>query len=253
MQSFERFAATNLGQHCYDKLVVQGDFFNAHCLKLVASKFIGYGIVAGSMFYKVPQIAKIVQGRSVEGLSFVSFFLETVGFTISALFGWVSGLPISTYGETISAVIQNWAILALMVALGGRPSGALSLALAAYAGAVALAVSGFLDLRLAELLQQVSIPLFIACRLPQIWQNWRAKSTGQLSVVTVLLQLFGSLGRIFTTIQETSSTVMLTGFIIGSFLNTLLATQFLLYRGATVKKEGKGSPARDARKMRKAE
>lgn len=45
-------------------------------------------------------------------------------------------------------------------------------------------------------------PIVIASRLPQIWESFKNKSTGQLSFITWFLNFGGSVARIFTTIQE---------------------------------------------------
>ena len=50
------------------------------------------------------------------------------------------------------------------------------------------------------------LPIFsmstILSRIPQIAANFNAKQTGRLSVVTWFLQVAGSLGRLFTNLQE---------------------------------------------------
>jgi mannose-P-dolichol utilization defect protein 1 len=46
------------------------------CLKFTISKGIGIAIVAGSSILKLPQIIKIVSGKSVEGLSSISYYIE---------------------------------------------------------------------------------------------------------------------------------------------------------------------------------
>lgn len=46
------------------------------------SKALGYLIILGSLIVKVPQILKILQSNSVEGLSLEMFVLEIVGYSI---------------------------------------------------------------------------------------------------------------------------------------------------------------------------
>jgi len=46
------------------------------CLKLLLSKFLGFGVVAGSLVYKLPQMLKIQANRSAKGLSILSVILE---------------------------------------------------------------------------------------------------------------------------------------------------------------------------------
>jgi hypothetical protein len=48
-------------EDCFDRYFNKHDFTNVECFKFTLSKFIGYGIVAGSAILKVPQIIKIMK------------------------------------------------------------------------------------------------------------------------------------------------------------------------------------------------
>ena len=67
------------------------------CGKLVISKILGYGIVAGSALVKLPQIIKIVKGKSVAGLSGSSVNIEMLSSTCSLAYYAGLGYPFSTY------------------------------------------------------------------------------------------------------------------------------------------------------------
>ena len=46
----------------------------------VLSKIVGWAIVAGSLLMKVPQIVKILENNSAEGLAVQSFYIEVSKF-----------------------------------------------------------------------------------------------------------------------------------------------------------------------------
>ena len=52
------------------------------------------------------QIQMLTRSRSAQGISFLSFELETLCLLIHASYGYVRGLPINTYGESIMLGIQ---------------------------------------------------------------------------------------------------------------------------------------------------
>ena len=52
-------------EDCYKLFFEKHDFTNTACIKLTLSKFVGFGIIAGSSILKVPQIIKIVNAKSV--------------------------------------------------------------------------------------------------------------------------------------------------------------------------------------------
>ena len=70
------------------------------CLKLLISKCLGLGIILGGTILKVPQIVKIVRAGKADGVSFLSYLLETAAYAISLAYNYRSGNPFSTYGES---------------------------------------------------------------------------------------------------------------------------------------------------------
>ena len=86
-----------------------------------------------------------------------------------------------------------------------------------------------------SLLQMATLPLSLFSKLPQITQNARAHSTGQLSAFAVVSQIAGCLARLFTTATEVGDLIVTAGFALALLLNLVLGAQMWLYWG----KEGK--------------
>jgi mannose-P-dolichol utilization defect 1 len=82
-----------------------------------------------------------------------------------------------------------------------------------------------------SLLQLATLPLSLFSKLPQIRQNFRSKSTGQLSAFAVISQIVGCLARLFTTATELSDLLLTAGFALALFLNCILGTQMWVYWG----------------------
>lgn len=68
--------------------------------------------------------------------------------------------------------------------------------------AILLNPSDLVPLSTVLYLQTFTIPIMILSRIPQIVSNFKAKSTGQLALLTWLLNFGGSAARVFTTLQE---------------------------------------------------
>ena len=77
-------------EECVDIIFVKFDILHAECLKLIISKGLGYAIVAGSMFVKLPQILKIHGSGSIVGLSLATFVLETFCVIVSVILHYSS-------------------------------------------------------------------------------------------------------------------------------------------------------------------
>lgn len=56
---------------------------------------------------KVPQILKIVRGRSARGLSLASYLLDSASLGITVAYNVRLEFPWSTYGENCFLLVQN--------------------------------------------------------------------------------------------------------------------------------------------------
>ena len=60
--------------------------FESECIRLIISKILGYAIIVGATIVKLPQILKIYNSKSVEGLSISSFYFEVIQFTVGCCY-----------------------------------------------------------------------------------------------------------------------------------------------------------------------
>ncbi|PMB71022.1 Mannose-P-dolichol utilization defect 1 protein [Beauveria bassiana] len=232
-----------VGEECYKAILLDIDLENTACLKLGVSKGLGIGIIGASSIVKVPQILKLVSARSADGVSFLSYVLETSAYLITLAYNFRNGFPFSTYGETALILAQNVVISVLLLNYSNRAALAAVFVAVLAAAAGALFTDGVLDLKLLSYLQAGAGVLGVASKLPQILAIAQQGGTGQLSAFTVFNYLAGSLSRIFTTLQEVDDKLILYGFISGFVLNAILAAQMIYYWNA---------PSEKARGKRKA-
>eukprot|EP00798_Chlamydomonas_sp_ICE-L_P000878 gene878-5708_t len=94
--------------------LLQGQMPEPEIIKTLISKLLGYGILAGSLGVKVPQVKNILQNKSAEGLSALSAELELIGLAIHASYGYLKGLAFNTYGEVVIVGVQSAFILGLI-------------------------------------------------------------------------------------------------------------------------------------------
>lgn len=173
---------------------------------------------------------KILDHKSVRGLSVVAFELEVVGYTISLAYCLHKELPFSAFGEIAFLLIQAL-ILVACIYYFSRPLSVTTWVRAILYFALAPTVfSGKIDSLVFEALYASKHLIFLSARLPQIWKNFRNKSTGQLSFLTCFMNLGGSMARVFTTIQENAPFSMLMGIFLAVSTNGIIMTQILMYR-----------------------
>ncbi|PMD17124.1 putative monosaccharide-P-dolichol utilization protein [Hyaloscypha hepaticicola] len=229
-----------LGETCYKTLLLDIDITSTDCIKLAISKGLGIGIIAASTIVKVPQILKLINSKSSEGISFLSYLLETSAYLISLAYNVRQGFPFSTYGETSLIMAQNVVIAVLVLHYSGKQSAAALFVAGLAASAGTLFTEGIVDMKTLSYLQAGAGVLGIASKVPQIAAVWQEGGTGQLSAFAVFNYLAGSLSRIFTTLQEVDDKLILYGFIAGFALNAVLAAQMVYYWNAPTKKSTKG-------------
>ncbi|KAG4953560.1 hypothetical protein AAZX31_14G083100 [Glycine max] len=209
------------------------------CLLPLISKLLGYAIVAASTTVKLPQIMKILKHQSVRGLSMISFELEVIGYTIALAYCLHKGLPFSAYGELLFLLIQALVLVAIIYYYS-RPLHAITWIRALLYCAVAPTVlAGQIDPLLFEALYASQHAIFLFARIPQIWQNFSNKSTGELSFITSFMNFGGSMVRVFTTIQENAPKSVLLGYAIGVATNFTILSQIIAYQKPQVGKEKK--------------
>ncbi|KAG6916270.1 hypothetical protein DXG01_007614 [Tephrocybe rancida] len=221
-----------VGQECYTSLIENLDIGDVQCIKYSVSKGLGIGIVLGGSIMKVPQVLLIVNARSARGLSLSAYVLETLSYAITLAYSFRNSFPFSTYGENFFLTLQN-ALITLLIIFYSPPSPSKNTQL--LSGVVSLiAIAGTLAVlpqSALTTLQLATLPLSLFSKLPQIQQNSRARSTGQLSAFAVISQIAGCAARLFTTAAEVGDPLVAAGFVLALLLNLVLGWQLYLYWG----------------------
>eukprot|EP00164_Ancoracysta_twista_P001178 GFYU01001548.1.p1 GENE.GFYU01001548.1~~GFYU01001548.1.p1 ORF type:complete len:247 (-),score=25.34 GFYU01001548.1:179-919(-) len=213
---------------CYEQFT-EDTIFHRPCLQLLLSKTLGYGILVGSSLLKVPQIYTIMKHKSVEGLSFAMFILELAVYTVCLAYNILKQFPISTYGELIPMTVQDIVIVYLLFYYGSTLDGKFYTFAALYFVCSYVLISGLVPMSIVAILNLWTIPVFMSSRVPQIMENYKRKSTGQLSVPTTFLTVAGSAARIFTTLSETGDIIILVSYVCGTLLNLVVFVQIFYY------------------------
>ena len=180
----------------------------------------------------------VVNGRSARGLSLSAYTLETFAYAITLAYSFKHQFPFSTYGENLFLTLQNVLITLLIIfyaptraltgTSGSKYQSLFFACISTLAGAIALYL---MPIDILSLLQMTTLPLSLFSKLPQIRQNLRSQSTGQLSAFAVISQIAGCLARLFTTATEVGDSLVSAGFALALILNIVLGVQLWMYWG----------------------
>ncbi|CAH8296819.1 unnamed protein product [Eruca vesicaria subsp. sativa] len=215
---------------CATNSLRNGHFPTKDCLFPLITKLLSYFLVAASMTVKLPQIMKIVNNKSVRGLSVTAFELEVVGYTISLAYCLHKNLPFSSFGEVAFLLIQALILMACIYHFSKPLSVSTWVRVAIYFALAPTLFAGKVDPLVFEALYASKHLIFLSARVPQILKNFGSKSTGQLSFLTCLMNLGGSMARVFTSVQVNAPFSMVIGIVLAVFTNGIIMSQILLYR-----------------------
>ncbi|KAJ7549962.1 hypothetical protein O6H91_07G076200 [Diphasiastrum complanatum] len=199
------------------------------CLLPLLSKVLGYCIVAASTIVKLPQIIVILKNKSIKGLSIPSFELEVVGFTIALAYCLFKRLPFSAYGELVFLLLQSIILVVLLYQLSPTLTLKTWLKAILYCAIAPILLAGHITPSLFEALFAAQHAIFFFSRLPQILENSKNHSTGQLSFLTNFMSFGGGVVRLFTSIQEQAPVSMVVGSVLGVITNGIVVYQILAY------------------------
>lgn len=208
--------------------LVQDNWMSGLCVKMFITKALGYAIILGSVMVKVPQIIKLVKAKSGEGLSLIGVVLELVACMGTLAYSVSSGFPFSSYGETFFMTFQQSLILFFVFLYTINAPTAITV-YSVFVAVLAFLLSPAAPPYLLFVLQASVIFLLLASRVTQAYSNFRSGGTGQLSLVTTLMQTAGSGARIFTSFSEVGDPTTIIMFEASFATNTFLLLQIFYY------------------------
>ncbi|XP_051524701.1 mannose-P-dolichol utilization defect 1 protein-like isoform X1 [Myxocyprinus asiaticus] len=229
MSSFKEFLLTFfMPDKCYEQFFLYYNFMHVPCLKIILSKTMGIFILMGTAFAPLLQIWKVLWSGSSIGLCLISVFLELLAISAYTAFCYKQHFPIGAWGEGLFTLIQI-AVLAFLIQhyRGKTIKGIYFLAL--YCGFMFLLASPLTSVSVVWTMHEWNVLLVIAGRLIQACSNYRCGHTGQISALSVVLVFLGSLGRIFSSLQETGLSFSTQVHALASCCSGMILAQVLLY------------------------
>ncbi|XP_003690857.1 mannose-P-dolichol utilization defect 1 protein homolog [Apis florea] len=224
-------------EECLDEYFDDLNFFHVGCFKSTLSKVLGLAIISGSLLVKIPQIVKILRNKSAEGINVFSVLLDLFAITAMVSYSFISGFPFSSWGDGVFLGLQTLAIAVLVLHFNGNTAQATAF-LICYLAILLAIISELTPVNLLWTCQALNIPIVLISKLIQAYTNYINGNTGQLSAATGFLLFFGSLARIFTSIEETGDMTMVIMYICSTTANAIIAAQILYYWNIDTKNKG---------------
>lgn len=195
------------------------------CIVRTASNGLSLGLVLFSLYYKVPQITKMLSEKSAKSISPASVLMEIFAGLCAIAYYYYLDYEFMSYGEVVSGAVQSVIILILCYIFKemGRTTAL------AYAGLILSSVTAIylklLPMQVVDTLLLASSFAYCLSRLLMVASVIRTRSSGSLSFLTLFFSLAGMLVRVFTTIVSLSEDRFL---LIIMCINTLFSAALFI-------------------------
>eukprot|EP00614_Pseudopedinella_elastica_P004727 CAMPEP_0172614180 /NCGR_PEP_ID=MMETSP1068-20121228/49250_1 /TAXON_ID=35684 /ORGANISM="Pseudopedinella elastica, Strain CCMP716" /LENGTH=277 /DNA_ID=CAMNT_0013418885 /DNA_START=128 /DNA_END=961 /DNA_ORIENTATION=+ len=192
---------------------------------------LGYLVTAGACITKLPQVKRIVDSGSVDGISLTSQYFETVSLTSKLVYHKLHEYPLSTWLENVALLVQQAIIIVLIWKMAVPAVSPVHVALAITAQSAYTMGALKLPEKFWPLLLVAKTVVTILSGGAQIKLNYLSQSTGQLAWSPVLLRIFGNTARMVTTLVFARKDLsLLFLYCTSAAIQIALGIQFIMYR-----------------------
>lgn len=210
-------------------------FMNQPCWTRLIVKGLGIAIILGAFLNKAPVIANLLNSKSVVGLSKTGVYGDVLMCSNTAIYSFLRGFPITSYGENIALVLQSLVIVIMMWHLDPQTKTKEKIVASVLFVAYMVGSMTMLPEENWFLLMTSVLPVVIISRGSQILETFRVKHTGAQAIITMTMNLGGGSIRILTTLNEIGWDMnVLNGYFLGVSTNFIMFCQYWYYRSNTV-------------------
>ena len=169
------------------------------CIMRILSNGMSLGLVLFSLYYKVPQIMKILTEKSAKSISPASVLMEIMAALCGIAYYFYLDYDFMAYGEMISGMFQSMIILSLCYVYMEMGSSTATIYFGLIVGSLGGIYYKMLPKAMVSSLLLLSSVVFCLSRIMLIISVFKTKSSGSLSFITLFLSMVGILVRLFTT------------------------------------------------------
>ena len=209
---------------------------------ITMSKVLAGCVVFVGTFYKLPQVIKIQNARSAEGVSLTMIVLDAWTTMVETAYSYANGQHILDWGEAPSQLFCSTAVALQILYYESRVHQSILTAFAALCAVFTAVVMHApqvigkkIGLQFLTFLKTVNMAITVFSKLPQIFSNYHGKSTGQLSPVSIGLGCLGSVVRFYTLFKSPNGVdpLMILNQATSLVMNGTVLGQVLYYRSTT--------------------
>mmetsp|Transcript_11782 Transcript_11782/g.24059 ORF Transcript_11782/g.24059 Transcript_11782/m.24059 type:complete len:344 (+) Transcript_11782:47-1078(+) len=204
---------------------------------------LGYLLGGASLLLYTPIAVRVLRQKSADGLTLSTWWLKLTSYTCTDVYNFKKGFPITAFSETLVITLEAVVILSLVSFYQKNLNGGTIALATIYLSLTTWALFSPENLswgppeELFALAQIAATILNTLALVPQLWQNYQRKSSGDYSAVTSTLAALGCSIRLFTTLELADGDLLLLfNYAVALLLNLSVLVQILWFG---TKEEGK--------------
>ena len=219
-------------QICMDSL----PFLQYNCLSVLVTKLIGVAIICGAALNKAPIFFNIYRTKSGAGFTMSSVYAESIMYSNAAFYGILRGNPLTSFGENLIVTVQTLGVVMILWRFKSDPKVSITQRMVAF---IAYCIYVFYVFTLLKpdqyhYLHMCNWGALTYARGSQIVSTFQIQHTGNQSIITMTMNISGTIVRIFTTLKEVGwDFALMSGYLISAGLNSILILQYFYYRKNT--------------------
>ncbi|KAI1719389.1 PQ loop repeat domain-containing protein [Ditylenchus destructor] len=224
--------------NCFEELFVRFDLLHETCVPLVLSRLLSIIIMIASSLVLVPQIVRIHNARSAQGISLHAQLVGFIAASGHAAYYYEEGHDFWQWVNTFLEAIQSAIIIVQIFWFFNMPTSINSIHSKMNAALFLLACwclffEHSMPMIVLEQLRRCYVGYVFVSKGIQIFENYRYKRTGQLSGITIFLQFGVCLHRIYLiSVQRAGNqSLILLTYALAAVLNVITLAQILYYNG----------------------
>jgi len=218
----------------------EGNVFSDYLEKgviLIVADLLSLITVSSCLVIKVPQIKTIKEHRSAKGISVFGLCLELFSYTVTMSYNYSRSYDFLSYMEYPILLLQEYVLIYYVFKYQNLLGRKTQIAAVFYCAIVTLVYFKLFPIIILTFLVPFCTPIGATSKVLQLIAILKNKNSESVSRTTWALSAFTNLTRIYTVYFQSGDWILLSNFLISTFLSSSVFAAACVYKTKKPKKE----------------
>ncbi|XP_075161597.1 solute carrier family 66 member 3 [Haematobia irritans] len=202
---------------------------------LIVADLLSLITVSSCLVIKVPQINTIRENKSSKGISILGLCLELFSYTVMMSYNYTNGYDFLSYMEYPILLLQEYALIYFAFKYQNLLGLKTKVIAVLYVIIATLIYLKLFPLVILQFLVPFCTPIGATSKVLQLIAILRTKDASSVSRMTWALSAFTNMTRIYTVYVQSHDWMLLSNFLISTFLSSSVLLAACIYKKKTKK------------------